>query len=274
MDRRDGPVPGYTASPYWTFSDDGGLTFRASRRLSAPGSDYEPRQLLGTIGDFIAILADGGTIDVAWPQMSSGWPTATLVRITDLPTSIAVPRFAAEPAGESVRVSWSVEDATGITAFGLDRAPTGTEDYERVATVVPHGRGEYAVVDDATRAGAGYRYRLEVVRGSRSSWEGPIEVALPAGIRTLAFERVGPNPFVEQAKLVVAVPERSWLDVRVYDIQGHEVRRLHSGETAPGRYVLAWDGRDAGAREAAPGVYHLRAVAGGRTATRSLVRVR
>ena len=274
MDRRDGPIPGHTASPYWTFSDDGGITFRPSRRLSSPGSDYEPRQLLGTIGDFIGIQADGGTVGVAYPQMTSGWPTATFVRITDLPTGIAVQRFTAEPEGEAVRVTWSVADAAGITGFGLDRAPGGTEDYERVATVAAHGQGEYTLRDAGTQAGAEYRYRLEVVRGDRTSLEGPIDVAIPAGIATLAFERVGPNPFAQEAKLVVAVPQRSWLDVRVYDVQGHEVRRLHSGETPAGRYVLAWDGRDSGAREAAPGVYHLRAVAGGRTATRSLVRVR
>jgi hypothetical protein len=274
MDRRDGPLPGHTASPYWTTSSDGGFTFQPSRRLNSPGSDYAGFESRGAIGDFIGMLADGPTVYVAWPQVSSGWPVATVVRITDIPTSIAVPRFTAEPEGESVRVAWTVQDASGISSFSLSRAPAGTEDYETVATIPTHGTGEYNVLDGATRAGGAYRYRMEVQRGARSSWEGPIEVAVPVGIANLAFERVGPNPFAEQTKLVVAVPQRSWLDVRIYDVQGHEVRRLHSGETQAGRFVLAWDGRDSGGRQAAPGVYQLRATGARQVATRRLVRVR
>ncbi len=274
MDRRDGPLEGHAASPYWTASSDGGLTFAPSRRLASPGSDYHGFELGTSIGDFISLTTEGGTVYVVWPQMTQGWPTATLVRITDIPTSIAVSRFAVEPVGSSVRVSWAVEDAAGITGFVVHRAPIATEDYERTASVAPHGRGEYTFLDEGTQAGSGYRYRLEVIRGSKSSWEGPQEIVLPLGISTLAFERVGPNPFVEGTRLVVAVPERSRLAVRIYDIQGHEVRRLQDGETAAGRYALVWDGRDAAGRAVAPGVYHLRASGGGQVATRSLVRVR
>jgi hypothetical protein len=182
MDRRDGPLPGHTASPYWTTSSDGGFTFQPSRRLNSPGSDYAGFESRGAIGDFIGMLADGPTVYVAWPQVSSGWPVATVVRITDIPTSIAVPRFTAEPEGESVRVAWTVQDASGISSFSLSRAPAGTEDYETVATIPTHGTGEYNVLDGATRAGGAYRYRMEVQRGARSSWEGPIEVAVPVGI--------------------------------------------------------------------------------------------
>jgi hypothetical protein len=277
MDRRDGPLEGHTASPYWTVSSDGGLSFAPSLRLASPGSDYgsvSSVQQEGAIGDFISLTVEGGTVYVAWPQMVEGWPTATLVRITDIPTSVAVPRFVVEPVGTSVRVAWTVQDAVGITGFKVQRAPIGTEDYEEIATIPPHGAGEYSIVDDGTRPGAGYVYRLEVRRGTKSSWEGPVEIVLPLGISTLAFERVGPNPFIEGTRMVVAPPERSHLAVRVYDVQGHEVRRLQDGETAAGRYVLEWDGRDAGGREVAPGVYHLRASGGGRVAARSIVHVR
>jgi hypothetical protein len=276
MDRRDGPQPGLTVSPYWTVSLDGGLTFRPSLRLAAPGSDYDEVLVYGggAIGDFIALVPDAGGVLVAWPNMDQGWPVATVVRVSDLPTSIAVPRFTAEPDGDAVRVSWTVQDATGITGFALHRAPRGTGGYELVATVASHGTGEHAYVDRGVVPGESYAYRLQVQRGTSSYWEGPVEVALPLGIAALAFERVGPNPFERETKLVLAMPRRDRVDVRVYDVQGHEVRRLYTGEAPAGRHVLAWDGRDSGGREAAPGVYHLRATGAGQRATRSIVRIR
>ncbi len=273
MDRRDGPQPGLTASPYWAVSLDGGLTFRPSLRVG-PASDYDGLEVYGGVGDFIALLPDAGGALIAWPNMDQGWPVATVVRVSDLPTSIAVPRFTAEPDGEAVRVSWTVQDATGITGFALHRAPQGSEDYELVATVASRGTGEHSYTDRAVRPGEGYRYRLQVQRGASSSWEGPAEVALPVGIASLAFERVGPNPFERETRMVLAMPRRDQVDVRVYDVQGHEVRRLYTGEAPAGRHVLAWDGRDSGGREAAPGVYHLRATGAGQRTSRSIVRIR
>jgi hypothetical protein len=276
MDRRDGARPGMTASPYWTVSLDGGLSFRPSMRLASPGSDYEDTRAssAGGIGDFIELLPDAGGVIVAWPQMIERWPVATMVRVSDLPTSIAVPRFTAEPEGTAMRVSWSVQDPTGITGFALQRAPQGTADYEHIASVASRGTGEHTYLDRTVVPGERYLYRLQVQRAGSSTWEGPVEATLPVGIATLAFERVGPNPFERETRLVLAMPRRDQVDVRVYDVQGHEIRRLYTGEAPAGRHVLAWDGRDGGGRESAPGVYHLRAVGAGQRATRSIVRIR
>ena len=272
MDRRDGAQPGLTAAPYWTVSVDGGLTFRPSLKVG-PSSDYIGYEL-GGIGDFIALLPDAGGVLVAWPNHRLDWLFATVVRISDLPTSIAVPRFTAEPDGDAVRVAWKVQDARGITGFALHRAPAGTEAYELLATVPSRGTGEHTYTDRAVQPGEGYVYRLEVKHGTSSTWEGPTEVRLPPGISSLTFERVGPNPFERETRLVLALPRRDRLDVRVYDVQGHEVRRLYTGEAPAGRHVLAWDGRDSGGREAAPGVYHLTATGAGQRATKSIVRIR
>ena len=272
MDRRDGPEPGLTAAPYWTVSIDGGRSFRPSLRVG-PSSDYRAFQPNG-IGDFISVVPDAGGVLIAWPMIRDQWPTATVVRVTELPTSIAVPRFTAEPDGDGVRVSWTVSDAAGITGFAVHRAVGGRDEYEHVASVAPRGSGEHEYVDRSALAGERYRYRLEVQRGASSSWEGPVDAVLPTGISALAFERVGPNPFERETRMVLALPRRDVMDVRVYDVQGHEVRRLYTGEAPAGRHVLAWDGRDAGGRDAAPGVYHLRATGAGQRVTRSIVRIR
>ena len=274
LDRREPPA-GEVVDAYWSVSHDGGLTFWPSRRLSTTSSDYGLTEgIRGIPSDYLALTPDAGAVYVAWPQISGGWPVATMVRITDVPTGTAIARFVAEPRGEAVRLVWSVQDAQGITGFRIHRAPAGSEDFEALAALAAHGAGEYEHVDAEVLAGRSYRYQLEVQRGPTSSWEGPVEIHLPSGIRSLAFERVGPNPFASEAHLVLAVPERSWLDVRIFDVMGHEVRRLHSGEAPAGRHALAWDGLDGHGHVAPPGVYHLRATGGRQSATSRIVRIR
>ena len=120
-----------------------------------------------------------------------------------------------------------------------------------------------------------YRYRLEVEHTSGGrSWLGPVEVSTPAAIARLAWERLEPNPFTDRALLTLAVPRAAWATVRVFDLQGHEVRMLHRGPVAAGRNVFAWDGRDRSATRAAPGVYLVRAELEGEVASQRLVHVR
>ena len=180
-------------------------------------------------------------------------------RITDLPTSVAVPRFAAVPVEGGVRIEWTVGDATGISGFRVQRADAGSDEFEAIATVAVAGTGTYDRFDGTARPGGRYRYRLEVQRGATSQWEGPVEVELPGAIARLAFERLGPNPFDQALGFALAVPARAELAVRVYDVAGHEVRTLHQGELAPGRHPFLWDGRDRQGRAVAAGVYLIRA---------------
>lgn len=272
LDRRDALVPGTTAAPYWTVSTNGGRSFRPSLKVG-PDSDYIDFQF-GGIGDFISVLPDAGGVLIAWPMIRDQWPIAAVVRVSDLPTSIAVPRFTAEPDGDAMRVAWTVSDPSGITGFVVHRATGGSEEFERLGAVEVSGAGDHAFLDRTVLTGERYRYRLEVRRAAGSTWEGPVDAMLPSGITSLQFERVGPNPFEHETRMVLAMPRRDVMDVRVYDVQGHEVRRLFAGEAPAGRHVLAWDGRDSGGRKSAPGVYHLRATGAGQRVTRSIVRIR
>ena len=112
----------------------------------------------------------------------------------------------------------------------MHRAVGGRDEYEHVASVAPRGSGEHEYVDRSALAGERYRYRLEVQRGASSSWEGPVDAVLPTGISALAFERVGPNPFERETRMVLALPRRDVMDVRVYDVQGARgASALHGG---------------------------------------------
>jgi flagellar hook assembly protein FlgD len=59
--------------------------------------------------------------------------------------------------------------------------------------------------------------------------------------------------------------------VRVYSADGRLVATLLRGTVEPGVREVMWDGRDAGGRPVATGVYFCRLDAGGGTLTRKMI---
>ncbi|MCK4414823.1 MAG: FG-GAP repeat protein [Candidatus Eisenbacteria sp.] len=98
-------------------------------------------------------------------------------------------------------------------------------------------------------------------------------VALPSPTVFRVYPAL-PNPSASDVRLRYDLPQSAWVTVRVFDITGRSVRLLENGARDPGRYSLVWDGRDAGGRRMAPGIYFSRIEAGARQETRRLIRAR
>ncbi len=77
-----------------------------------------------------------------------------------------------------------------------------------------------------------------------------------------------------QARLQLTLGQAADAQVRIYNARGMLVRDLFEGRLDAGQRVLVWDGRDAGGRTAASGVYFVRAVAGGQALTGRVMMVR
>jgi hypothetical protein len=77
-----------------------------------------------------------------------------------------------------------------------------------------------------------------------------------------------------RAELQLSLPRAADVSVKVYNARGMLVRDLFDGSVAPGERVLVWDGRDAGGRQVASGVYLVRATAGADVLTGRVVMVR
>lgn len=279
-DRRDDPGDcAEMANTYWTYSANGGESFAPSRRLSTQGSSWNFTNINGdsNIGDQLGLTTWGGRVHVLWTdRRSGGRPDIHAVRIEDVPTGIAVPRFTATAAASHVELLWTVADASGITGFRLHRATGGSEGFEALEeTARPSlGPGEYRAEDHAVSAGRNYRYRLEVLRGSNpSDWEGPVEVVLAAPIPRLAWQRLSPNPFASAVRLELLVPRAGDAWARVYDLTGHEVATVYRGPMTAGLQTLTWQGSDRAGRRVPPGVYLVRADLAGESTTRRLVRM-
>jgi hypothetical protein len=82
-----------------------------------------------------------------------------------------------------------------------------------------------------------------------------------------------PVPFHAEVTLSFYLSERGDTGVSIYDLAGRRVAGLFRGEMAVGRVDLAWDGRDDGGREVAPGVYFARLEHGAATAAHRILKI-
>lgn len=85
------------------------------------------------------------------------------------------------------------------------------------------------------------------------------------------LEQSRPNPASGPLEIGFTLPKAGWADLRVYDVQGREVRVLGSREFAAGRNTVGWDGTDAAGRRVASGIYLYRLQAGPVVLTRRVV---
>jgi hypothetical protein len=114
-------------------------------------------------------------------------------------------------------------------------------------------------------------YELVISVGG-SAVDAPVVEAPPTAF---ALSAPRPNPFGGETQLRFDVPANGGgALVAVFDLQGRKVKTLAEGERPAGRHTLTWDGRDAGGRKVAAGVYFVRLETAQVTETRKLTLLR
>jgi len=94
----------------------------------------------------------------------------------------------------------------------------------------------------------------------------------PGGVpgRT-AFTAVVPNPFRPSTALRFDLAREGHVELRLYDVNGREVRTLLAGRQPAGRHEAVWDGADDSGRPVTSGIYFARLVADATAWNRKLV---
>jgi spore coat protein A len=93
---------------------------------------------------------------------------------------------------------------------------------------------------------------------------------------TLRFElaQSRPNPALGRTSISFTLPRESIVDLRVFDVTGHEVTALATGTFGPGSHSIDWNGEDRDGRAVAPGAYFYRLRAGQDSQVRKLLFLR
>lgn len=108
------------------------------------------------------------------------------------------------------------------------------------------GEARITIATVDARDGANQRMPLRIGGGDNPA---------PATTRLAAAR---PNPFRGETLLEFALASPERVQLSIHGIDGRRVRTLASGPYGAGRHQIVWDGRDDGARRAAPGIYYAR----------------
>ena len=93
----------------------------------------------------------------------------------------------------------------------------------------------------------------------------------PAPTTAFSLEQNHPNPFNPTTTIRFTLPERSQVQLAVFDLRGRRVATLLDREMPAGPSSIEWDGRDRRGSQVSSGVYFYRIVAGRYTETRKMV---
>jgi len=89
--------------------------------------------------------------------------------------------------------------------------------------------------------------------GSRDNWHIK-EESFGGKINQPQIE-VFPHPFNPKTQIKVKLPVKSQLSISIFDPGGTRIRKLYSGNQAPGTYQTSWDGRNLQGKRVASGTY-------------------
>ena len=197
---------------------------------------------------------------------------------TNVPLPVELTAFEAAAEDAAVVLSWGTASETQNAGFAVERAVLQADAEALVWKQVGYvdGAGTTAAAQtyrfrdaDLPYEANAVRYRLTQVDldGQRTmAGEAEVEVGAPATFQLLA---PFPNPAQHAATIRYELPRADRVAVVAYNALGQEVARLADGEQEAGRYEVALD-----AGRLAPGIYVVRFVAGGASATRKLTVVR
>lgn len=185
-------------------------------------------------------------------------------------------------------LSWRTAGELNTLGFRVHRAPVSANGISGTETVIAdymtdnrlrslgntNEPRDYALLDtdDALFAPGHYRYRLEEVTVDGITTEvGELMVEIEQEVSSaLRFNPVTPNPTTGAMTLRFALPEESSVHMALYDLNGHEVRRLVTeDQMSPGVHTIT-----VGTDNLPAGTYYCRLVCNGQTKIQPVVIVR
>jgi len=78
-----------------------------------------------------------------------------------------------------------------------------------------------------------------------------------------------PNPFNQSTTISFSIPSKSFVSLKIYDLQGREVATIFSEEIPAGDYTRQWDATDLSS-----GIYFYRLQAGSYSEAKKLILLR
>ena len=176
-------------------------------------------------------------------------------------TGIELISFTAHPRDKAIVLDWAVDIEPGHQGYNLYRRSGDREKRIKLngelITAASHG----SFIDHRVETGKRYDYWLEEVSDSGEKLFGPVNAS------PLAFELASawPNPTFGTVNFSFALPYRSDVNLRIYDLKGRAVAEVCHDEFDAGKHSISYQ------HDLASGIYLYRLEAGEYTATKKMV---
>lgn len=172
----------------------------------------------------------------------------------------------------NLQSGWQAGVCTWILCYG-----TGEDSITNTCQPGPNNMYAY-FYPDQNIMGAGY-VTINIKRVSNPSENYTVQFGAstaPVGIKQLSntvetfnLEQNYPNPFNPSTKIGFSVPKTDYVDLRVYDILGREVKTLLSEQLYTGEYEIEFD-----ARNLSSGMYYYRLQSGDNVSVKKMTLVK
>jgi hypothetical protein len=176
-------------------------------------------------------------------------------------TGIELISFTAHPRDKAIVLDWTVDVEPGHQGYNLYRSSGDREKRIRLNDGLISAEGHGTFIDYRVETGARYDYWLEEVSDGGEKLFGPVN-ATP-----LAFELANawPNPGSGAVNFSFALPYRSEVILRIYDLKGRAVAEVCRDEFDTGKHSISY------LHNLASGVYLYHLEAGDYSATKKMV---
>lgn len=255
---------GKFGNSYILFAPQGGLGYTFDIKLY-----YDPA-LTGTISDENRISM-ANYVNSEWTHYDTelditlrtvyktGLADLTLFAIDDYdyPMPVQLESFNASVSGRNVTLNWKTGFEINNAGFEIERRSEFDAEWKKTGYVQGNGTKNsesfYSYIDQNLNT-AKYSYRLKQVNYNNSfeyfALNSDVTVGKPA---KYDVSQNYPNPSNPSSQINFQVPSDANVTLKVYDIQGREVKTLISSYLAAGYYTAEFDGT-----EIASGIYFYR----------------
>jgi hypothetical protein len=154
--------------------------------------------------------------------------------------------FTAVLVNEEVQLNWTTATEINNQGFDIERRFQQNNHWEKIGFVPGFGTTTeprtYSFSDENIITGK-YSYRLKQIDYD-GTFEYSDELAVEVDFTPSDFNLSHnyPNPFNPTTTIQFQVPRMSNVSIKIYDMLGSEVRTLITGQVAPGKYSVEWNG--------------------------------
>ena len=191
----------------------------------------------------------------------------------EVPVPTAVTSFRASPTETGVELSWDVSAIDGLAGFNVYRREEGKRILILLNSNGLISADKRTYIDKTGRPGQTYNYTLGLIRKDNSELRSET-VTVTTNAPALELHQNYPNPFNPSTTVSFTLPERTQVNLSVFDLSGRLVKTLLDTNMSEGFKEVQWNGLNNKGSAAASGIYLIRLKAGTKSLTRKMILLR